>query len=508
VSDPTATEPPAAAPAPVDAARWRRLHPLSPLLRGGLAVAAAGAWLVSNQVDAWLGADSQLPDGRPLLWLGLAAGLGLLALVAGSWLSWRVSRFRIGPSTLEVRTGLVLRQHRQVRYDRIQAVDLRRPLLARLAGLSEVHVQAAGSGRDARLSFLPHPEATEVRRTLMALAGRGDERDALVAQASDGPAAAAGLATAEARRTSAHREPGQEAPAARRPDGETVARVPAERLVQAWLLRGRTLGLAVAVPVLLWGLATGRGGVVATVGPALLAIGGNAAKELVREWNFHLRRDTDGIHVTRGLTELTSSSVPVHRIQALALRQPLPWRLADWWRIEANVAGVGTEHGEDDSVLLPVGTRVEALSTLSVVRPAGDLPAVRGGLGGADGTARQHRPHADDPAGHAAYVTVPARAAWLSPLVRQRHGYAVTDTALVVRGGRLRRWVEVVPHARVQSLRLRQGPVERRLRLATVELLTTSGPARPRVCHLDLAEATRLLNEQVGRSGRARERVH
>lgn len=486
MSEPVHAEPALAVPPDAAGSQWRRLHPLSPLLRGGLAIAAAGAWLLGNQVDALLGADSPLPDGRPLLWLGLAAGLGLLGLVAGSWLSWRVSRFRIGASTLEVRTGLVLRQHRQVRYDRIQAVDLRRPLLARLAGLSEVHVQAAGAGRDARLSFLPHPEASEVRRTLMALAGHGDERDPLAAEVPRRPEAApVDAAEAALSRT--------ETVASR---AETVARVPPERLVQAWLLRGRTLGLVVAVPVLLWGLATGRGGVVAAVGPTLLAVGGNAAKELVREWNFHLRRDSAGIHVTRGLTELTSSSVPVHRIQALALRQPLPWRLADWWRIEANVAGVGSDRGEDDSVLLPVGTRVEALATLSVLRPSGDLHAVLAGLGG---------PSAAD---HAAYVTVPARAAWLSPVVRQRHGYAVTGGALVVRSGRLRRRVEVVPHARVQSLRLRQGPVQRRLRLATVELLTTSGPARPRVRHLDVGDATRLLNEQVGRSSRARERVH
>lgn len=478
-----------------DPARWRRLHPLSPVLRGGLALLAAGAWLVSNQVDAWLGADSQLPDGTPLLWLGVAATAGLLALVVGSWLSWRVSRFRIGASTLEVRTGLVLRQHRQVRYDRIQAVDLRRPLLARLAGLSEVHVQSAGSGRDARLSFLPHAEAHEVRRTLMALAGRGDEREA--------PAPATDVSV---------QQPTPE------PHSETLARVPGERLVQAWLFRGRTLALVVAVPVLLWGLATGRGGVVATVGPALLAIGGNAAKELVREWNFELRRDDEGIHVTRGLTELTSSSVPVHRIQAVAVRQPLTWRLPDWWRIEVNVAGVGTDRDDGDTVLLPVGTRGEALATLAVLRPRADLRAVLDGLSGVDGPRVADGPSGvdgpsevdglGDPAGHTAYLKAPSRSVWLSPLVRQRHGYAVTPDALLVRGGRFRRFVEVVPHARVQSLRLRQGPVQRWLRLATVEVLTTSGPAEPRVCHLDAEDATRLLNAQVERSSRARERVH
>lgn len=483
--------------------RWRRLHPLSPVLRGGLALVAAGAWLVSNQVDAWMGADSQLPDGTPLLWLALAATVGLLALVAGSWLSWRVSRFRIGPSTLEVRTGLLLRQHRQVRFDRIQAVELRRPLLARLAGLSEVHVQSAGSGRDARLSFLPHEEAREVRRTLMALAGRGDEREL--------PAADETAAASAARSTPAQATPSQATTSQATPSrGVTVARVPGERLVQAWLFRGRTLGLAAALPVLLWGLATGRGGVVAAVGPALLAIGGNAGKELVREWNFELRRDGEGIHISRGLTELKSSSVPVHRIQAVAVRQPLPWRLPDWWRIEVNVAGAATERDDGDSVLLPVGTRAETLATLAVLRPGDDVDAVVAGMEGSEPLGRSTgaagtATHVPAPLG---YVTAPPRAVWLSPLVRQRHGYAVTADALLVRGGRLSRFVEVVPHARVQSLRLQQGPVQRWLRLATVEVLTTSGPAQPRVCHLDVEEATRLLNVQVGRSSRARERVH
>jgi putative membrane protein len=92
-------------------------------------------------------------------------------------------------------------------------------------------------------------------------------------------------------------------------------------------------------------------------------------------------------------------------------------------------------------------------------------------------------------------------------MVRSRHGYAVTPDALLVRSGRLRRSVEVVPHARTQSLRLRQGPLQRRLGLASVQLLTTPGPADPWVRHLDAREATALLNAQVSRSGRARERV-
>lgn len=460
---------------------WRRFHPLSPLLRGGIAMGAVAAYVVSNQFDAWFGADSQLPAGTPLQWVALATIAVVAAMGLLFWLSWRVSRFRIGATTLEVRTGLLFRQHREVRYDRIQAVDLRRPLLARLAGLSEVRVQAAGgSGSDARLAFLREPEAHEVRARLMDLAGRSDERPAATAERA--PADPTGGALAGT--------PAGEAVAG--PPAETVVRVPAARLVQSALFSGRTLFMLAAVPTLLAGLALGRSGLVAVLGPALLGVGGNAFRDLARQWNFALVRDGDGIHVRRGLTELKSSSVPVHRLQAVSVRQPAFWRLTDWWRIEVNVAGVGPGADNSDSVLLPVGTRAEAMRVLTVLRPGADsAPVLAGMVGDAD----------------AAYVVAPERAAWLSPLVRTRHGYAVTPDALLVRGGRVRRFVDVVPHARIQSLRLRQGPVQRRLRLATVEILSTPGATEPRVRHLSVGDASALLNEQVLRSSRARQPV-
>ena len=472
---------------------WRRFHPLSPLLRGGIAMGAVAAYVVSNQFDTWFGADSQLPAGTPLQWIALATLAVVAAMVLLFWLSWRVSRFRIGASTLEVRTGLLFRQHREVRYDRIQAVDLRRPLLARLAGLSEVRVQAAGgSGSDARLAFLREREAHEVRARLMDLAGRSDERPAATAERAPVDPTGETAAGSPAETPVGTPAGGAVAGPPPVPLAETVVRVPAARLVQAALFSGRTLFLLAAVPTLLAGLALGRSGLVAVLGPAVLGVGGNAFRDLARQWNFALVRDGDGIHVRRGLTELKSSSVPVHRLQAVSVRQPAFWRLTDWWRIEVNVAGVGPGADNSDSVLLPVGTRAEAMRVLTVLRPGADsAPVLAGMVGDAD----------------AAYVVAPARAAWLSPLVRTRHGYAVTPDALLVRGGRVRRFVDVVPHARIQSLRLRQGPVQRRLRLATVEILSTPGTAEPRVRHLSVGDASALLNEQVLRSSRARQPV-
>ena len=128
--------------------------------------------------------------------------------------------------------------------------------------------------------------------------------------------------------------------------------------------------------------------------------------------------------------------------------------------------------------------RAEAMRVLTVLRPGADsAPVLAGMVGDAD----------------AAFVVAPERAAWLSPLVRTRHGYALTPDALLVRGGRVRRFVDVVPHARIQSLRLRQGPVQRLLRLATVDILSTPGNPDPRVPHLSAGDAQalpRLLKRQ------------
>jgi putative membrane protein len=210
----------------------------------------------------------------------------------------------------------------------------------------------------------------------------------------------------------------------------------------------------------------------------------------MKEWNFELLRDREGIHLRRGLTDLKASSVPVHRIQVVAVRQPLFWRLTGWWRVEVNIAGVGSRTDDSDAVVLPVGTPAEALRVIEVLGPFADPAAVVEGMAG--------DAHAT------AYVLAPRRAAWLSPLVRQRHGYAVTDGALLLRGGRLHRYVDLVPHARIQSLRQRQGPLQRLLGLASVQALSTPGVADPWVRHLGVQEATHLMNAQVSRSREAR----
>ncbi|GAB3447136.1 PH domain-containing protein [Phycicoccus ginsengisoli] len=470
--------------AAVDDEGWQHLHPLSPLLRGGIASVAVLAYILSQQLDTLFGADPEDPTGGHLGWAAVAVLVVLVLIVVGAWVSWRFSRYRVGATLIELRTGVLFRQHRQVRFDRIQAVDVGRPLLARLLGLSEVVVQSAG-GRDAnlRLAFLGDPAAQAVREQLMELARHDDEV---------GPPPREGLppgaVAAESPRTG---EMALVVPAAPVTDATRVLAVPTLRIVQSILYSGPALTFLLAVPALLVSLALGAGGMVAWLGPMALGVGGSLLKRLTHEANFELHHQGDRLRIRHGLTDLRTTTVPLHRVQAIELRQALPWRLTGWWRIRVNVAGVGGSRDEDtETVVLPVGSRSEALRVLELLRPgipAGVTLAAMEGSGPTDG-----------------FVTASRRAARLDPLGWRRRGYAALPDCVVIRRGLLYRSAQVVPHARIQSLRATQGPLQRHQGVATVALVSTPGPVSPVVEHLDVEDAHRLLDEQVARSSAAR----
>jgi putative membrane protein len=513
---------------------WQRLHPLSPVLRGGVVALAMVGFVLTQGVDRFFssvggpfwngspdpdagprpggGTDVTLDPGDVLEHPLLAGGAGLLvvaAVVAWAWVSWRFSVFRVTPRQVELRTGWLFRQHRQVPLERVQAVDVSRPLLAQLLGLAQVVVQSAG-GRDAKLklAFLQLDRAEAVRDHLLDLAAR--------AAAPRAPAPHDARPEGADLRDAAPGAPGG-APAWRDPTGSLsvlvtggpdpgrpVLAVPNSRLLLATVLHGSTvvllgmvlLGVAVAA-----GLAGRRSvligflGSLPAIGPVLLGVALGRTRELMRHGNFRLSDLGGSLRIRHGLTDQRTTTVPLHRVQAMELVQPLWWRPFGWWRVRVNVAGV---HGDDDdptneTVMLPVGPLEEALGVLTLVDPrlSADLLA-RAALGDGD---------------DGGWTLVSPRARPLDPLSWRRNGYAVTREALLLRRGRLTRSVVAVPHARIQSLGLSQGPLDRRLGLAGVRLVSTPGPVSPRLDHLALHEAHRLLAEEAARSRAARGRL-
>ncbi len=479
---------------PPEDAGWQRLHPLSPLLRGGIVLVAVLTYGISRAVDQVLqSVPLGRPDGvgptpdasggdpveqavaHPFIALALLA-LVLAAVGLVGWVSWSYSRFRVGAGQVELRTGVLFRQHRQVPLERIQAVELGRPLLARLTGLAQVVVQAAG-GADSNLTlaFLGRERAEQLRLELLDLAGRSDEQrpEPLEGRMPTGP------------RDAEHAVP--------------LVSVPNTRLFLATILHGSTIVLG-GLALLLAGAGGpfGFGAVLLGGLPALLPLAFGVAvsrvRELLTHGNFSLASTGTGLRVRHGLTDLRVATVPLHRVQAVEVLQPLWWRPFGWWRVRVNVAGVhGVGEGAVETTLLPVGTTAEALAVLAALGARPEDPRLGEALlgGGAE----------------PGWVGLPRRARWLEPWVWRRTGYLLAPHAVLLRRGRFTRSAVVVPHARVQSLALAQGPLQSRLGLASATVVSTPGPVTARVEHLAVADAQRFLEDVAARARVARRRA-
>ena len=471
-------------PDTAEPARWNRVHPVSPLVRGWIALAAVAYFVGRDSVESlFLREDPSgpLPSGTPLLWV--IAGLAVLLLVIGVafFLSWWFTRYQVTREHVRVHSGVLFRQQRQARLDRVQAIDIIQPLLARLFGLAELRFEVADAGESAvRLAFLRVDDARALRATILSRAsGAPVEEEAGEGQA--GPDGSPARGPAEA------------------PEYPILALAPG-RVLGATALSGNTVVLAIGIAaVLILTAATGEGVALGAFIPLVLAVAGGYWGILNSSWNFRAAVSRDGIRVRYGLLDTRTQTVPPGRIQAVSVSQPLLWRIPGWYKISVNVAGYGASAGNDGAArtrLLPAGTLEETLRILAYVLPnPGTGDPVGLFTAGIQGSGQGH-----------GFTVSPRRARWVAPLQWKRSGFVLTDTALLSRSGRLWRSLTVVPHERIQSMALHQGPVARKLRIADLRLHSTPGPVSPRIRQLDQAVLLELFTEQSVRAADARRR--
>jgi putative membrane protein len=400
---------------------------------------------------------------------GLAVVVLVVLLGLGfAWLSWRMTRYRVTQDAIELHHGVISRRQRRARLDRLQAVDVVQPLVARVVGLAKLSLEVAG-GSDSKieLAYLTYDQAQSLRNHLLARAA-GVRYD--TAQAPEAPE---------------HR----------------MLQVPVERLLGSLVLSPATGVLGVTVLALLGATVWTRSPApVAGTIPLLLALGSLLWQRFARGFGFTAATSPDGLRLRHGLLEHRTQTVPPGRVQAVRMSQPLLWRGKDWWRVQVNVAGYGRggdDRRDTESVLLPVGHREEAMAVVAFVLP--DLTVD----GPDDARSVVAAAMSGSGSGHG-FVVSPRPARWLDPLAWRRNGYRVTQEALLIRRGRLHRQVEFVPHARTQSCGVRQAILQRALGLASFHLHSTPGPISPLVPHLSAADAAVLLAQQSERARRAR----
>ena len=530
--------------------QWRRLHPLSPLIKAWKGVTVLLAIVLFQNTNLFVNSLSSdyahsLGTGRIVLiavggLLGLVLILGLI-----SYLSWRVTRFAVTDSGVYYRSGILLRTLKQARLERIQGVDIQHPLLGRVFGLGTIDIEVAGgAGSKVAFGFLKTQELEDLRAEILARAS-GVFSDATVAQAGSFaphhskagvpvPGTNAGYgegapfsAGAPSHFTASAPQgvngaaqpsptvpggtpspvPPAGAPAPFPPAGMTPRRfappapervlykVPTGRLLASLMLTsGVFVGVLVLLAVLVGvGVLTtliGAGGLSGVVGllPILLAMGAIVWKRFAGEFNFTGAVSPDGIRTRSGLLETRSQTIPPNRIHAVRIQRPLLWRWVGWYRVTITQAGFAAQNQEETKkgfstdLLLPVGTRADAeLALWLVVRDLGVTDAQAFMSAALDGTREG-----------LGFIPVSTRARILDPLVKKRRAVALTQTCLVIRDGWLSWDLSVIPVERVQSLKLSQGPLERRLSLADVEAQIVPGTTPCRARHLDVSAAVAL----------------
>ncbi|WP_311379801.1 PH domain-containing protein [Arthrobacter sp. ISL-48] len=453
---------------------WLRVHPASPFIRGWVVLAAIGFFFGRDLFERMLQGRPVLEDGFTgrVPWLVAGGGTVLLIAVLGFILTWYFTKYQVSEGYVRVNTGFVFRQQRQARLDRVQAIDIVQPLLARIFGLAELKFEVADAGESAvRLAYLRTDVARQLRATILARASG-------VVQAAGRP-----------------QEAVPEAPE------YPVLSVPPSRLIGSLLLSEQSFFVVLGgvASVVLSAVTENRSFYFYLI-PAVLGLGASYWGSFNKGYNFTAAISPDGIRLRYGLLDTQAQTLPPGRIQALKVVQPPLWRMFGWYRIQVNVAGYGAggNNGEAASrtTLLPVGKLVDVMSMLSLVLPDPGTPEpgriFAAGLNGLDSDG--------------GFVTTPRRGRLLAPLGWRSNGFAATDTALLLRSGRWWRQLVMVPHQRTQSIAMHQGPLARRFRLVDLVLHTTAGPVQPRLIQAGLDEARALFDEQSARARLARKR--
>jgi putative membrane protein len=423
-----------------DGSGRRRVHPITPLVHG-LSILPVGLLIV-----IFTGIGSGSAFGLSGIAIALLALLALPVLVAGwSYLVWRNLWYWFdNDGDFRVDSGVITKQQRRVQLSRLQSVDVAQPLFARLLSMAEVTIDVAGDqGSKLKLQFLPLAEARELRSEILARA--------------------AGL-----------RHDAGEAPEA------PITVVAPKDLGLSLIIRSSTAFLLLFTVVILVTsfLTGGWGGVfiaLFTGGLPLLIV----VSEFIKYFNFTVSDSPDGLRQRYGLAKTQTRTVPPGRVQSIEFVEPFLWRRRGWVRLRVNIAGVGTADAngnKEETLLIPVATRDVANELVARV-----LPDVR--------------------ADTMAWQSSPARSRWRSPIQWARLAVAWDNEVFTARSGRITRRVAVIPHARTQSVRLTQGPWERRFNLASVHVDTTPGPVKVTARHLDAAFAKQVAHEQAARAG-------
>ena len=334
----------------------------------------------------------------------------VLILVAGS-IDWWFTRYSLDDLAIHRRSGFLFKKNRTIRLESVQSVDISRPLVARLLGVSELRFEVAdGSSEALHIKYVSARKAEVLRRTAMASinllrseaagrpvdvlpesmqisAERMPDADQLHQpfeasyEASYGAPVQSGtqptnqqMAPQQGGYSQPAPEQGIQQPGASRrgarmpmpvaadPSQPPIFRISNMRLIASimlehlvWLVPAVALmvGAAVIAAILdgespfLIFMALLPGTFV-----PLLGYLGTLWARFDGAANFKITPSGQGgVTLRYGFTGTHTQNVMVERIQALAVEQSILWRVFGWYRIKMTIAGIGVEQNDNQKLV-------------------------------------------------------------------------------------------------------------------------------------------------------------
>ncbi|WP_314390558.1 PH domain-containing protein [Rothia mucilaginosa] len=405
-------------------------------------------------------------------------GFGVLVLIlVGGSIDWWFTRYSLDDLAIHRRSGFLFKKNRTIRLESVQSVDISRPLVARLLGLSELRFEVAdGSSEALHIKYVSARKAEVLRRTAMAsinllrseAAGRPVDvlPDSMQISAERMPDADQLHQPFEASYEASYGAPAQNStqqavpqqggysqpapeqgiqqpgasrrgarmpmPVAADPSQPPIFRISNVRLIASimlehlvWLVPAVALMVGAAViaaimdgesPFLIF-MALLPGTFV-----PLLGYLGTLWARFDGAANFKITPSGQGgVTLRYGFTGTHTQNVMVERIQALAVEQSILWRAFGWYRIKMTIAGIGIEQNDNQklvtrNVALPVGNKQETLMALRLLLPALDEAQAQVLLDTADGSLKSQQPQVP------AMIVTPSSARWMDLLTWKRNG--------------------------------------------------------------------------------------
>ena len=338
----------------------------------------------------------------------------VLILVGGS-IDWWFTRYSLDDLAIHRRSGFLFKKNRTIRLESVQSVDISRPLVARLLGVSELRFEVAdGSSEALHIKYVSARKAEVLRRTAMAsinllrseAAGRpvdvlpesmqisaermpdADQLHQPYEASYGAPYEASYGAPAQDGAQPAHQqaapqqggysqpapEQGIQQPGASRrgarmpmpvaadPSQPPIFRISNMRLIASimlehlvWLVPAVALMVGIAVFAAIMGGESPFLIFMALLPGTFVPLLGYLGTLWARfdgAANFKITPSGQGgVTLRYGFTGTHTQNVMVERIQALAVEQSILWRAFGWYRIKMTIAGIGIEKNDNQKVV-------------------------------------------------------------------------------------------------------------------------------------------------------------